>query len=1641
MRYLLSIFILLALMAIGNYSALTFGFVWTPAQSLVAVGFLILIAYSFGEVFRKIGLPALLGYITVGIVFGPSFAEQLPFDFPTAIITAQVIDDMHIVNVLVVGVIGMLAGGKFRIGELAGNLRLLLVLTASILVLVVSLTVIGVLSLAQIFPTQLAFIHELPMSTQILVALFFGVLAFGLSSSTTVALIQELRARGPLSTVVLGVVLLSEVVLFALFALLIAVGRYMATSEALTLVNIASHVPNVLVDLALAILIGIGVGIISVLYLTYVKKEALLFTLVLIFAGYYGATQLGVEALLVFLAAGFFVQNASARGDEMVRALERIGMPIFVVYFALVAAQLDLKVAAGYLPLVLGLVIIRVFALHFATRMASRRAVETNRAYEYLHISFFSQDAVVLVLAGVVANTFPVWGAAFQNVTMATVIAYLIGGPILFKLALDRAGETQFARQRLIDEMDYRADDSDAGVAALSLQAQLPDPDFADAWLRGAVQDLQESLITLDDRWIRTPIIQQSTALSSFLNETHTLITSIVTRLHEQAAPTPLETNFADSDQPNNGQNITKQTNDALLEQLAEAVREGQKRFTNRLHPLLESILQKDNQTLTATDMESFMEGLRDLEDQQSILKVEREDELFDSETGDGRIVKFVKRIRRLRYRLRGPGYRSVPIGRLWRYYVELAVPVSFSSDTATITIQRELFWRQLWLHLRTLDALFDDLHNAINSRLSLDHPEDDKPLTPAVVDNTDSSDEKDIWFKGRQSVWLDTTTQPPEALATAEPDLTSELDTNLVEVLPITAPMVLQQKRFLEIIEQFESDEAKRHKELSEILQRSAEIALHRYSHSIAQAYEAFLVATAHAGTSELLPFRYRPGARYDQASRAETRLLERLQRLHKVIDGYHGWILLDHETALLAQWFQLYKMRVQRVTKSLVEARAERDLAQIISRCETLAKTDNEPENTRDWTALFQSQIQPLLQQHRRSVENALAQFHQGLSTRALIDIVEARISHLPEHIVVLAQEADRSTIASSSFDLAFRHWVVTQLDRELVLRFVEFNERGSTLLTGHLKRLENAAQVLEFNLLTAQRTDHVTVDPADIEGADNEASESDNFAINGLNRARKLIEQAQIQLLDEAQNLNLWIQSEIDVILNATFKPLHERRLGEVQRELARLEAASLMQRGETLASEYLRPLMGRLRTGTRRFGTYWQELAQDLRSVLGQPPLIADRSDIRAILYAGQPAVASLAPPIYRRLFTPVPLDILDFYVARPDVEHTCIQAINGWLEGQSNSILITGSRGMGKRTLVHNIVPARVHAQSSSQSTTQKLADQIATRSIGKLTSLQNYNDPSANKLIRRAFNTPQELTEDQYVTIRLSEQTRDENDLCRQLCVLIGTKADGTVTDMETFTQLLTERAGPRRIVILENADKIYSRTSSGLAMARKFLTMLSQTSHNTLWIVIMNTPASSVLQSMVGLKDFFTHSLHVEPLDHDEIEHMIMTRHQVSGFSLDFLPRQLNRLQRLRRPFLGKTVRQPPGEFFERLTRRTHGNPHLALLYWLRAVELDPQDDSSIHVMPLEYVEFNLLDELSLTKKLILALLAQHGSLTPHQLHTMLREPIEITLTELDHLKRLGFVEILAETLENYRLRALAAPLVAHELRRNNLI
>src|SRR5690554_6307713 len=310
MREFLTLVIVAALLILASLVGLTTGAAeGLMGDELVAIGLMVLLAFAAGEVVRRVGLPALLGYIGAGVLLGPSFSELVPGSYPFAIITEEVIQDLAVMQILVVGLIGMLAGAKLRLSELGGQARLVARVTLTIAAAVIPATIAAALITPQIFPEALSFIAAQPPGVQLTIALFFGVLAFGLSPTITVALIQELRSRGPLSTAALSVVVVGEFLLFGIFAMLLAGAKLVAGPAPVTTAEFLGMLPALGAELVLSLGLGLGLGTAIAAYARFVRRELLLFVLVAIIGAYMGSLELSAEPTLVFLVAGFFVQK------------------------------------------------------------------------------------------------------------------------------------------------------------------------------------------------------------------------------------------------------------------------------------------------------------------------------------------------------------------------------------------------------------------------------------------------------------------------------------------------------------------------------------------------------------------------------------------------------------------------------------------------------------------------------------------------------------------------------------------------------------------------------------------------------------------------------------------------------------------------------------------------------------------------------------------------------------------------------------------------------------------------------------------------------------------------------------------------------------------------------------------------------------------------------------------------------------------------------------------------------------------------------------------------------------------------------------------------------------------------------------
>ena len=161
----------------------------------------------------------------------------------------------------------------------------------------------------------------------------------------------------------------------------------------------------------------------------------------------FGASEildyLGFESLLSFLVAGFVVRNLSSQGHKLLTAIEETGSIVYVVFFAIAGAHLDLPLVKALLPTALALCGLRVIATYAAGRFASRMANDSPVIKKWGWSGLVSQAGLTLGLSAIVERVFPAFGAPFRSLVLATVALNEIAGPILFKTALDRTGESQ----------------------------------------------------------------------------------------------------------------------------------------------------------------------------------------------------------------------------------------------------------------------------------------------------------------------------------------------------------------------------------------------------------------------------------------------------------------------------------------------------------------------------------------------------------------------------------------------------------------------------------------------------------------------------------------------------------------------------------------------------------------------------------------------------------------------------------------------------------------------------------------------------------------------------------------------------------------------------------------------------------------------------------------------------------------------------------------------------------------------------------------------------------------------------------------------------------------------------------------------
>lgn len=422
MRRVLTLVLLLG----GMRLLLPLGVPGQGSVALLSFGFLILAAHTVGEIATGVRLPRIVGYMVAGLLFGPHILGM---------VTAAGVVRLAPVSDLAVALIAFLAGAELQWAELRSRGAVLLKLVVSEL----GLTFAAVTGVVYALHRAIPAVSALPAVEVAVFAMLFASVATVHSPAVTMALLSETGARGPVARTTLGVVLLVDVAVVLLFSGTLALARAIAPPPG---ADAGPSLAGVLWEIGGALVIGTVVGVAVASYLRWVGRELMLFAVLVAFFGAEVARLAHVEILLTLLVAGFVAENASRHGHELRRAMERSAAPIFVVFFALSGARIDLARVGPLLPLVVPIALTRAAAIWAGVRLGARWAGVAGPEREYVWMGLVPQAGVAIGLAAILADVYPVRGVDLAGLLLALIAVNQVPGPILSRKALVASGET-----------------------------------------------------------------------------------------------------------------------------------------------------------------------------------------------------------------------------------------------------------------------------------------------------------------------------------------------------------------------------------------------------------------------------------------------------------------------------------------------------------------------------------------------------------------------------------------------------------------------------------------------------------------------------------------------------------------------------------------------------------------------------------------------------------------------------------------------------------------------------------------------------------------------------------------------------------------------------------------------------------------------------------------------------------------------------------------------------------------------------------------------------------------------------------------------------------------------------------------------
>ncbi|MBQ9765897.1 MAG: cation:proton antiporter [Lachnospiraceae bacterium] len=406
-------------------------------EVLLAISIALTAGLLLSRFVKPVKIPAVTGYLIAGILIGPYCLGRLNiagFGFTSM----AHVENLKIISEVALGFIAFAIGNEFRVSQLKQTGK-----TATVIAIFQALVATILVDAALI---GLHFM--MPDKVSLPVAIVLGAIATATAPAATLMVVKQYKAKGKLTDLLLPIVALDDAVGLIVFAVSFGIARALQNGA----IDMKSVVLEPLLEVVLSLVLGFVLGVVFSLIEKYFKSNSkrlsLSITFVLMTVSLsmlefkVGGVHIGFSSLLVCMMLGTVFCNMCDFSEEIMEKTDKWTAPLYILFFVLSGAELELGVFTDIAIVGIGV----VYILFRSAGKISGAAISAKmmkcdpKIVKYLGITLLPQAGVALGMS-LTAQSLGEDGNIIRNIALFAVLIYELVGPLMTKIALTKSGD------------------------------------------------------------------------------------------------------------------------------------------------------------------------------------------------------------------------------------------------------------------------------------------------------------------------------------------------------------------------------------------------------------------------------------------------------------------------------------------------------------------------------------------------------------------------------------------------------------------------------------------------------------------------------------------------------------------------------------------------------------------------------------------------------------------------------------------------------------------------------------------------------------------------------------------------------------------------------------------------------------------------------------------------------------------------------------------------------------------------------------------------------------------------------------------------------------------------------------------------